>query len=123
MKMEVNKITIGDAKKLIKEADELRGLFGCPAQNLAQQDSCWKVGSKYLIRTVTMHLTGKLKSVGEKELVLGDAAWIADSGRFSVTLKSGKFDEIEPFKNDVIVGRGSICDATEIDFDLPREQK
>ena len=75
----------------------------------------WEIGKKYFIRTVTMHLTGELVNVSQKELVLKNAAWIADSGRFNEALKDiTKCSEVEPFLNDVIVGRGSIIDATAI---------
>ncbi len=81
-----------------------------------KEDNCpWVVGQKYFIRTVTMHLTGELVSVGSKELVLKDAAWIADSGRFNEAIRDiDKCSEVEPFDKPVIVGRGSIIDATTI---------
>ena len=75
----------------------------------------WEIGKKYFIRTVTMHLTGELVHVSSKELVLKDAAWIADSGRFNEFVKDvSKASEVEPFSAQVIVGRGSIVDATTI---------
>lgn len=75
----------------------------------------WKVGSTYLIRTVTMIDTGVLVSIDEHEVVLKDAAWIADTGRFNESLKSLNFNEIEPFPDGMIaVGRGSIIDAVQI---------
>ena len=75
----------------------------------------WEIGKKYFIRTVTMHLTGELVSVSAKELVLKDAAWIADSGRFNKFVKDvSTASEVEPFLNPVIIGRGSIVDATAI---------
>ena len=78
-------------------------------------DHPWVIGKKYFIRTVTMHLTGELTSVTEKELVIKDAAWIADSGRFNEAIRDiTKCSEVEPFDKPVIVGRGSIVDATEI---------
>ena len=83
----------------------------------------WEVGKNYLIRTVTMINTGKLVAVTEQEIVLEQAAWIADTGRFANALKTGKFDEVEPFPDGkVIVGRGAVIDAVEIK-ELPREQK
>ena len=84
----------------------------------------WEIGENYLIRTVTMIDTGRLVDVGDHELVLEDAAWIADTGRFSDTLKSCSFNEVEPFPEDskVIIGRGSIVDAIKIKT-LPRKQK
>lgn len=85
----------------------------------------YKVGANYFIRTVTHHFTGKLTKVTSKELVLVDAAWIADDGRFSNALKEGKLNEVEPFPDgqEVIVGRGSLIDATEWLHPLPRVQK
>ena len=83
----------------------------------------WEIGEKYFIRTVTMHLVGKLIAVTDKELVLENASWIADSGRFHDALKSGKFDEVEPFINDVIVNQTSVIDATIFDHELPQCQK
>jgi len=83
----------------------------------------WKTGQNYFIRTVTMHLVGKLVAVTDKELVLENASWIADSGRFHNALKTGGFEEIEPFINDVIVNRSSVIDATIFDHELPQCQK
>ncbi len=97
----------------------------------AYQEQCdketapWKVGSNYFIRTVTHHYTGKLVAVYDKEIVLLDAAWIADDGRFMQAVASGSFGEIEPYPDglEVIVGRGAILDAVTIAFALPRSQK
>jgi len=83
----------------------------------------WEIGKNYFIRTVTMNNTGRLVEVGEHELVLEDAAWIADSGRFSDVLKNSKFSEVEPFPSKrVIVGRGAVVDACQIE-QLPLTQK
>lgn len=85
----------------------------------------YKVGKNYFIRTVTHHFTGRLIKVTAKELVLEDAAWIADDGRFHEALKSGTLNEIEPFPDnaEVIVGRGSLIDAVEWAHKLPRSAK
>lgn len=81
------------------------------------------IGANYLIRTVTMIDTGRVVRVTPTEIVLEDAAWIADTGRFATALKSGNFNEVEPFPDgEVIVGRGSIVDACRIEK-LPRAQK
>jgi len=83
----------------------------------------WRIGANYLIRTVTMIDTGRLVAVTEHELVLEDAAWIADTGRFTDALTTGTFREVEPFpRGRVIIGRGAIVDAVEIPT-LPREQQ
>jgi hypothetical protein len=90
-----------------------------------QEQVChpWKIGKIYFIRTVTHHLTGRLIKVFPQELVIEDAAWIADDGRFSDALKKGEFNEVEPFPDGpVIVGRASLIDAVEIQA-VNRSQK
>ena len=83
------------------------------------------LGENYFIRTVTHHYTGKLIKVYDQELVLITAAWIADDGRFATALNTGRFNEIEPFPKDkkVLIGRGSIIDASIFNFPLPTQQK
>ena len=77
----------------------------------------------YLIRTVTMIQTGRLIAVYPQELVLEDAAWIADTGRFADALKSLNFNEVEPFPDGpVFIGRGSVIDAVVIS-QVQRSQK
>ena len=101
----IDEMTIGEAK-------ELAQLFGYKEQS---DNSHWIVGKPYLIRTVTMIQTGRLVKVTDKELVLEEAAWIADTGRFSDALVTLEFGEVEPFPDGfVIIGRGSIIDAVQI---------
>lgn len=105
----------------VKEVREIARIAGCGFQPPAEHP--WKLGSVYLIRTVTMIQTGRLKRVTAQELVLEDAAWIADTGRFANALVSMDFSEIEPFPaGDVIVGRGSVIDAVIIS-NVQRSQK
>ena len=113
----IDNLTFGEIK-------QLTSLFS--NQNTSNEHP-FQVGKAYLIRTVTMTLVGRLESVFERELVLSNASWIADTGRFHDCLKNGLFSigdsEIEPFTDDVIVGRGSIIDATVYNHDLPTKQK
>ena len=96
-------------------------------QNSNSSDSenhFFKIGESYLIRTVTMIDIGRLEKVGDKELVLSSAAWIADTSRFSECLVTGKLGEVEPFPDgEVIIGRGAIIDAVIWTKPLPREVK
>jgi hypothetical protein len=94
-----------------------RTIAGTPANHSFQ------VGENYLIRAVTMYYTGRLAAITETDLLLEDAAWIADTGRFHNALKTGVLHEIEPFVDPVIVPRGAIVDATPWKHALPREQK
>ena len=73
----------------------------------------WEIGKSYLIRTVTMIQHGRLLDVTDKELVIDQAAWIADTGRFSDFI-CGKCqpNEVEPFPpGPVIVNRSALIDA------------
>lgn len=107
-------LTLGEIK-------ELMSIFNKP---INQEERClWQTGKLYFIRTVTMHLIGRVEAVTTQELLLSQASWIADSGRFHDAIKTGKLNEVEPFISDVIVGRSSIIDATEWKFDAPKEQK
>jgi len=85
------------------------------------------IGMNYFIRTVTYSICGKLDYVGDKELRLTNASWVADQGTMTDSLRDGleaqEQSEIELFSSDVIVGRGSIIDATIYQHDLPTKQK
>ena len=96
----------------IKQAKELTALLGGQSSN--NKPHPYVIGEKYLIRTVTMTHIGKLKAVYENELLLENDSWIASTGRFHDTIKGGEdmLDEVEPFVDDVIIGRGSIVDMT-----------
>lgn len=87
------------------------------------QSHPWKVGQSYFVQTVTNYFTGRLTAIHAGELVLADAAWIADTGRLADAIKSGNFSEIEPYTHDLIISRGSIVSATQYPFELPRNQK
>lgn len=94
---------------------QIREIQSMTERKLASTYHAWEIGKHYLIRTVTMTNTGKLVAVTDQELVLEDAAWIANTGRFSDALKTESFDEVEPFPDGrVIVGRGGVIDAVKI---------
>jgi len=100
--------------------DQLRELLGKTGGN---PPSFFQVGKSYLIRTVTHYYTGSVFMVTDAEVILTDAAWIADTGRFSDSLANGSLSEVEPYKNPVMLSRGAIVDATEWNHPLPRSQK
>lgn len=103
--MNLNELTIGQLKEIGNLLNKANIIDDCP----------FEIGENYLIRTVTFTLTGKIKSKTSQFLVLQDADWIADTGRFSQSLENqDNFCEVEPFKNDAIVSKGSIVDATKI---------
>ena len=111
--MKLDDLTIGEAKELVR-------LFGGAQPTSHPYD----VGKNYLVRTVTMILTGRLVEVGPQELVLEDAAWIADTERWADMLVKGVAREIEPYpEGRVIVGRGAVIDACVWGHALLRVQK
>lgn len=118
--------------KITDEEVEVNGKIYVPKELLTTtqkvieldgNESVWEVNKNYLIRTVTMIQLGKLKKVTDKELVLSDACWVADTGRFNQALEKGTLNEVEMFQGDVIVGRGAIIDATEWLTNLPKLSK
>lgn len=84
-----------------------------------------RVGNSVFIRTVTMHYTGKIVGLSKEEILLADAAWIADSGRFAQALVSGSLNEVEPYpdKATVSVSRGGVIDVSDWLHELPRAVK
>ena len=108
----------------IDDLIKIASLLKCDDKPVQTEEHPYKIGEAYLIRTVTMIDIGRLEKVGEKELVLSSAAWIADTSRFSDCLLTGQLGEVEPFpEGEVIVGRGAIIDAVIWTKALPREQK
>jgi len=81
------------------------------------------VGSAVIIRTVTTYFTGRIAEISAEMIVLTEAAWIADTGRWSVALSTGALNEVEPFPGPVAVFRGAIVDVTMWSHELPRTAK
>ncbi len=124
----IDELTIGQAKQRIAEADELRKVLGMSipaAPNAAGAcDEYWEIGKNYFLRTVTHHVVGKLKAINPYEIVLIDAAWVADDGRFGECLEKGIVKEVEPAPEGIaLIGRGSLIDAYTWNHDLLREVK
>lgn len=108
-----DKLTLGEIRELSK-------LFNGGTQAL---ELPWNIGDKIFVRTVTHYLTGRVKKIVGKFLVLSDAAWIADTGRFMEFIEKGNINEVEPVTCDVIVNTDTIVDAYAWMHDLPRRQK
>lgn len=115
--MNINDLTIGQAK-------ELAALFQSASPIAAEKFNPYEIGKNYQIRTVTHIVTGQVVSVGGTEIVLVDAAWVADTGRFADAVAKCEYNEVEPYPDGVhvIVGRTAVIDAVQI-AKLPRVQK
>jgi hypothetical protein len=90
-------------------------------------DQPFVIGTAYLFRTIGYHWLGRVKAISGKFLILTEASWIADTGRYSEALE-GKItslpsSEIEPAKRDVIINSDHITDASEYPFQLPKDLK
>jgi len=115
-KLELGKLTVWQARDVIAD---LMAFW----QEKKQHP--YEIGRNYVIRTVTMIYTGRLIEVGDKELVLVDAAWIPEPERHMQFVANGMVRECEPFPDGqrVIIGRGALMDAIAVDWDLPRGQR
>ena len=128
LKMKSNEdMTIKEARELIAKAAELRKELGMDSgsQSSAGASHSFKEGEKVFIRCVTHYYTGRVQCVTDSDVVLTDAAWIADTHQFSKALLEGFGDgaEIEPYPNGVKVCRGAMVDHCPWDHDLPKEQR
>lgn len=81
------------------------------------------VGKNIIVRTVTYHYTGKLVALTPDALVLDDAAWIADSGRWAQALTQGTLSEVEPYPDRCYLARAAVVDVAEWRLPLPRDTK
>ena len=122
--MDINKLTIAEVREIAALLNPAQKISECAAELKSVDDNPYHVGANYFIRTVTHHHTGRLVRVTNQELVLEDAAWIADDGCFTEALATCEFSEVEMFPagRQVIVGRGSVVDATEI-TNIPTSKK
>ena len=80
------------------------------------------VGKSFYLRTVTYHLIGKVEKLVGKFLVLKDASWVADSGRFMNAIKNGTLNEVEPV-GIAFVNIESVTDFFPWVHNCPKEQK
>ena len=72
------------------------------------------------VRTVTMHYVGRIVDDAAGYLVLADASWVADSGRFGEALATGTLAETEKFPDPVFINPDTIVDVTAWNHPLPK---
>ena len=109
----IDSLTVGEFKELTSLLSSKEGKQPLP----------FKVGSAYFFRTVTYFATGRVKEIVGKFLILEDAAWIADTGRFSDALSNGIMEEVEPVEMNMYLNTDSITDAFDWKKELPKTQK
>lgn len=85
------------------------------------------VGSAFLIRTLTFSWVGRLVGFTGKCLILENASWVADAGRYHASLANGlesqESSEIEPAPGRVYVAWTNLVDAAEYNHPLPTKVK
>ena len=79
------------------------------------------IGAAYLIRTVTHYQVGRVTLVDEDNgfVFLKGSSWVADTGRWSNALNTGKFNEVEPQPGTSKVSLGAVVDIHEWHHPLP----
>ena len=82
-------------------------------------------GETVIVRTVTLHYTGRVVGVDDRWLALTDVAWIANTGRWHTALATGILDEVEPYPDGdtVLVSLGAVVDIAPWRHELPRNAK
>ena len=110
----INSLTLGE----IKEVARIVGVGNGHALP-------YKIGSCYLIRTVTNYWVGRVTDIVGKFLTIQEASWVADTGKFSKCLKDGAFNEVEvvPSGSPVNVNTEAIVDSIEWTNSLPEKTK
>ena len=99
-----------------------------PASKTAKSKSTpfLSVGDNYFIRCLTYHSTGRFVGTqqvgGHTLLLLEDAAWVADSGRFSAAILTGSLSEVEPV-DTMAINLANVVDIFPWEHDLPRDVK
>jgi xanthine dehydrogenase molybdopterin-binding subunit B len=86
-------------------------------------ESLYTLGRAVFIRSVTYHYIGRIVYLDDREMVLGDASWIGDSGRWHHALTTGELADVEPYPGLVSISRAAIVDVSPWLHDLPREVK
>jgi hypothetical protein len=73
----------------------------------------FKKGTRYLFRTVTHYHIGRVVDSDDQFVWLDDAFWIADTGRLSECLETGKVSEFERISDEcaTMVNIQALCDA------------
>lgn len=93
------------------------------ASHASSEKVAFEVGGKYLFRTVTYFATGRVKDIIGDFLILEDAAWVADTGRFQQAIMEGTLNEVEPVDVLMRINLNAIVDAFDWKHELPRKQK
>jgi hypothetical protein len=92
----------------LKQIREIQAML--PATIQLPQPYPIALGAVVCVQTVTLWYVGTLQSVTPTDIVLVDAAWAADTGRFSEFVATGEAREVEPLPAGlpVVISRGAV---------------
>jgi hypothetical protein len=107
--MNIEDITIGQLKAL-------KGILGDPQQS--RQAFPAEPSEKVLIRTVTVYHVGRVVKVEGGYVHLEGASWVADTGRFGESLRTGTLNEVE-YVDQVAISLSAVVDVFPWRHDLP----
>ncbi len=111
-------------KTVLKQIEKLLSESSENTLNFKQEHELpFEIGKAYFIRTITYFMTGRVKDIVGQFLILEEAAWIADTGRFSDAMSKGIMNEVEPVEGEMFVNTNSITDAFPWGHKLLTEQK
>jgi hypothetical protein len=93
MSINIESLTV---KELREVASLAHALSGHPSSTPGVDVFPFKPGDIVLVMTVTMWFVGKLSARDASWIVLDEASWMADSGRFNEAFEKGDAKENEP---------------------------
>lgn len=116
-KINIDDLTLGQIKQLTSFLPQTSGVISEVLQLPVN------VGQAYLFRGVTNYNLGRVVEVVGQYVILEDASWVADIGRFSEALKTGKLKEVEPYPSEMSVNVAACVDFCPWDHELPTKAK
>ncbi len=111
--MNIDNLTFGELK-------QIASMFNGGKQ---QEESPFEIGKAYLFRTVTHIDIGRVVAIKGKFVMLEDACWVANTGRYHECLSNGSIEEYEGYPNGNGLNSTALIDFCEWVHELPRGNK
>lgn len=93
----------------------------------SSDDVPFDVGKCYFVRTITYFTVGRVVGVTGKFLIMQEASWVADTGRWGECLAKGAsvIREVEPHpaEENVYINLEAVVDVSDWNHDLPKASK
>jgi hypothetical protein len=128
--LDIDKLTIAEAKELLPKAKQLLGMFGEASPDASNQTSLpYPVGTPVYVRGAIYSVCGRIQGRDGEWLCLSEASYVGTDGQFSVASSKGLQEhpnsEIEPVGGDrtMRVNIGAISDVSVHPEPLPEKVK